>query len=1232
MNMSNFIDNIFGAFKSGDELAVGGTIIGKNLEHLNTLETIVEKLHYLDQSGLNSAIDGGRAEVEKWLTFLKAEGEKAKGMTLEQIEKDTAGDPAKKARYTTLHGLSDAEWKKFSEPGANLYMLHIAGRKDFIREVKRDVIIGKDFSIDEIAKKYELDGTTNAADKACIEAMTSNMDAMLARRDQIFEEFVDTYATKGSELYAKDIFDPIYASGASQDEINQQISIAVERILKDQLNADSIPMGSNGKANSNFGAYIVGEIDSATLNARIEDAARARDAAAAKAKEAAEKLAAQEAAQKAQAAKPAIVRLKDSAIESVVETTKNLGTTLKRNKLIVGGVVLGGVGYGTLSLYNGANPEDNNEPQKQATATQAAPATNAPTLKFEPMIEIEDIDDAQDASKDNLKLSQNLMNSYNGLISQFDKKIADIDALISSTTSQDSITALTILRNQVQDMVTMIKPDPNTAIQEQHEIVQAHMQNFANSHAQIMGMKDTDSLLVATTALAKEQDSLNNVNVQISYLQDRLAKIDQYATMAATAPADFIKQPHINAVEQRRRAQFEQEEQQKIDNHIKNAHLGVTDVADALRKSADNVYVSKTLIQELEEYVAAAKKTGPNSTLQMIEDSIAYAAGNQAEIDKQNILKNELGQFATLAEEALTKAKEDLTKIEHIDAKIQTAPNANLANLDLAAQGAILQGTAQSLAKISAEADLLNKAISTGTTVAALRPQQPAASTSNTNTANTAANTAGNGNTGNGTPNNTANTGTGTAGTGNTGGVNTTGAKKDPNAAALPAEIVNANADANVLANYNGGEKNMATLTDGVTKVAHGIAPLAQAAEVTVNNMDKLIAEVSTLSNNLNSQGRNAEGAELQQMLISMRTARNTIATKSDEINASKDKAIKILEKMETYKSGEQDIQNAKAAADQMKVLHAEISGNAIAAKQSYEQVLERLAKNPLTSDILKEQLSVWERSPDDLLKLIGGGENGLWYQLFGSTHDGPGGAATVAGGYLSLAWKKVQDMHEGWNDYGRSLKDQSSRNLWNGANVALALIGTAIGLNLFDNTLGSAAGFQFTGWKRLVALAVVAGVALHGTGAKGDAMVAHNARRKDEHGNSTSTYPPTLSTMKPSAGLGQHTGNNVPDSASGDKQEVVGVMDPKTGTVIKFENVNIVEKDQKRFAGIDGMLNGHNTDAANDDIVNPAQGNTNLPNGFASTMVVPNFDTESANDAHYYQAAPKQAVGMRYS
>ncbi len=246
---------------------------------------------------------------------------------------------------------------------------------------------------------------------------------------------------------------------------------------------------------------------------------------------------------------------------------------------------------------------------------------------------------------------------------------------------------------------------------------------------------------------------------------------------------------------------------------------------------------------------------------------------------------------------------------------------------------------------------------------------------------------------------------------------------------------------------------------------------------------------------------------------------------------------------------------NAQARAEQitqeLKDLRTGVKEHAEEAQNNYGLPTLRLAQNSVgvSSGNDTEQGNGYYKTAYGLrgqinenLKTIGGGEDGLPYQLLGN--DNPHGTSVI-GGYLGLAKNSALQLREDWiQTMKNNSQTQAQRNTMNALNSGFLLIGGLAGLSIFKTALGWA-GVEIPKPISLLATLAVVGFVIHRSGIVGKELNDYQSSRNPYSRSNSGLTQGNTGTTRTSAGVtvpssAGSNGSNVPDAARNGGNNVI--------------------------------------------------------------------------------------------
>lgn len=1106
MAKQEILDDLFKFLKKGGD----GT---EAMLHSTTLAKLPEKF----VANLQGIIKGSDATtLDAWYETLI----KYRAMSDKDVK---ALSKTEKAEAQAIRAIAKEDWQELTGNAMRTVLKSERSINSFKQEFKTALFSGQKIDIPALLKKNGLDNTKGTAIEADVTAYVTKCEALTGKRSGEIKILENMLLDETSSIYDKDLVS------------------ALEKLPEDQKKA-SLTNAAKELWAHNYNNGEIGQVNQQSFLGKIDDAKRKELIEQIKMREHAgsqEPVPASATTSGDEAARGFRQRAADAA-KAVPAAAIN---TFKARPIISTVAVGAGsfVLYKMLSHPSSSNSNNNVQP----AASGDLPSQN--------LDKVTDIGDAKSASKDNKKLSEKLMDDYNKSVLSFDSKLQKIDEQIALKTKAgdtNAITALKTLRDQVSNIQSVYVANPKTAFVEATEYVHEQMGAFEVLHQQILALpKDDAQLQEAKLRLTMQQQLLNNVNGTTQNLKVQLNNIDAAIGQAASGN---LPTTALDADAKARKAQFDSQvtaqntqDEAKAREAINSANAPVATLAEAKTKAQNNLRASEQINLHIGQLLSESNKTGAGSIAGGIAEALAFAKSqnDQAEIDKYTSLQNEFNDYIKKLTTASSDTSTKVTEVKGLKGNIDSIGSELLvaqANSQLAKQGALVQDLFKTDRGLTNELSLFATALNKGTTVAALR--QNGVTPGATAGGNTAGATSGRPS-GNGTPSQNSNGTSAPTPSTNSNGASSgpTGTSPQDTGPKLPPEIAAANADAMVLAKYGNGDKNPATLSDGQTKISYGMQPRIASVVEDIKKAEEQIAKVEQLQIKLRSEGKNAEAVQIENTVInSMRDSLQTMRDSHAAMLESGKVTNDIINKMKTYTQGNQ-IGLAQEALVQIKAQYDTVAALSQTAQNAKDSSYKRLTANPLTAEMLQNDISSWQKSPNQLLQDIGGGKEGLPYQLFG---DANSTGKSVASGYLSLAWKKINDMQSGWKEYGQSLQTQSGRNWWMAADIGGKVVLGSMAINLFNNTLGGMAGFKIDGWKSLAIMGIIAAVGLHGSGETGRAMESAGAVRDNKFG-SPGPYAQGGGTIDISRrNTSSNGGSNIPNSGS------VAVRDQKTGEI----------------------------------------------------------------------------------
>ncbi len=265
-----------------------------------------------------------------------------------------------------------------------------------------------------------------------------------------------------------------------------------------------------------------------------------------------------------------------------------------------------------------------------------------------------------------------------------------------------------------------------------------------------------------------------------------------------------------------------------------------------------------------------------------------------------------------------------------------------------------------------------------------------------------------------------------------------------------------------------------------------------------LNILDQHLDEIEKLKDQLYSEGNTTQADALSRALDTARAGQVAAESTLSDIKA-KEQDIRQLREQINALTDNRDINQANSILAQMKIIQEDVKKMGEEINTVGRQVYDDLESSEDLRDHIETQR---------LINNISGGPNGLIAQTFGS--DDPH-SQSVAGSYLSLAWKKVNDVGDWWGEAKRNARSQSERNMLNavetgGGILAGLVIFNMVNKNLFDNQIG--------GVMKWGILASVVGYFLHRSGKVGDEMAKSSTRNpfqaQTNYGSTSSATPPS--------------------------------------------------------------------------------------------------------------------------
>lgn len=817
------------------------------------------------------------------------------------------------------------------------------------------------------------------------------------------------------------------------------------------------------------------------------------------------------------------------------------------------------------------------------------------------LADVEDIGDAKSVSNENKELADKLKEDYKKLEDSFQTKLDSIDARIKNTQDPKALEALREVRKQVSSLKDLTLPNKDTPYPELSEKVHRHLAEFDRLHGEIKGMTGDSDLATAKSWLKQQREELNKVHQISNLLKPVLSKIDLAAVEASKGnkPATPLDQDAVKSYQDftnKQQANAAQAAAQTL-QRINNASAPVTTLADAKAKSTDNNNVARIISDHVNKISTEIQKTDKGSIAYDIDQAIAYAEKNGDAAQKQIYegLKKDFAAYVKDVAETAQNTSEKATEIALSDARVQNISSDRLvgqANNEIAAQGILLKEIYNKNVALDSKLKQFEEAMKQGKPLAQVTAPPPPTLANPQQQQQSGA--PGQQQQQSGAPGQQQQSGT-------------NGQKTDPKTdpqAHLPAAIKAIYADAFYYANYNqSANKNTpATLSDG-NKLDFGISPRIASTTAEAVATEQQIAKVEQLQIRLRNEGKNAEATSLENsVLLDLRTNLTTLRDTEVALKAAGRGALDELSKINGMTNANQ-LADAQQSLNVIKNHYKTAEQLTETVKQVKQSNLKLLQSNAVTAQMLKDEISNWQKSPNELLEVIGGGKEGIANQLFGDVN---GTGKSVASGYLSLAWQKANDMLDGWKEFGRSQKTQGGRNMWMIADIGGKVVGASMLINLFNNTLGGMAGFKIDGWKSLAILGVVAAMSIHGTGEMGRSMEAETKLRNNQFGSGPLAQ--TGGTLDISGK--QVAGANIPNGGS------VSLVNQKTGQV---ENVASFTK-----TGSDVKITGANGEVMNvaatdlDKIAKNLNGGKgdNVPMNFDATVAMRAPHSDGVSDA----------------
>ena len=324
----------------------------------------------------------------------------------------------------------------------------------------------------------------------------------------------------------------------------------------------------------------------------------------------------------------------------------------------------------------------------------------------------------------------------------------------------------------------------------------------------------------------------------------------------------------------------------------------------------------------------------------------------------------------------------------------------------------------------------------------------------------------------------------------------------------------------------------------------NGEAPGAAELLVAINKQEQAIID---LQNEFRQDGNIQSANDLDYFLKNVRLNEADAQQMQIRLNDIQNDITRLVQDANTYKKAVDDVTsfgNKGDATSNLRQLRA-TTDQLEAKRTEAEQILTSITgKARENAELMNKNQDIKYRygtayQIDEGLKKIGGGEQGLPYQIFGK---GESGISSVAGGYLQTAWNSVKGVGEWWGDVKRNARTQTERNWYNGIEAGLGIFGSLAAFNFINDNLF---GGKVQGVAKWGIMLAVAGYFLHRTGAVGNSMAASASGRSPFVSQSNSNYGATSRTTgnggatttnrthTPTTGGGNSTGGSDPQNAA---------------------------------------------------------------------------------------------------
>lgn len=1179
-------------------------------------------LNPIFKTNLDSALlSGSKQDLDQFFTDLEKLIEESKTTAPDAFEKIKGENPTKYDTLQKLKNLEPDHLKALTNNSVKEALEVVRAAKGFNNDIDHVIFSGADVDIPALLERNGVKPLTGPLADGKVGVLTNpdgspqyskDINLLIARLESAQNsratavDYIETVIFDKKILVEnKTIDNPFFADGLKEEIA--KIDDADEKI-------EAIRLAAEAK----WLEVYDGSTAQSMLNRDVIMGRKTRAEADAEIAKIAEKEAAEKAAEEAKNGKPtnAVENATDERThrQKIGDGVANLAVGAKNKTLgwmnenrwwtATGVVLTPVVGFATIAGLSDDTFSPRSEDGFQSSMT------------FTVLDDIDDIDEAKEESEEIKEMADKLKEKSDAALAEIDNKLIRITNLIDEKQKAGETKAAEALTKVYEQVETIKKAYVANDVDlfTYKQAMETGFKEIDIRHDAIMKSGNTPTELAEAKRLLAQQQfilalggtigdkKVDGLEINKAGLDQTLLEIEKaigQATLSNPSPnlgageksALDARQKAIDAENEKKKKEAEaakakaDEEARKAaavatakaQAAVQNAGTPAAGLADAKTKAKNNGDIGQTILDDIDRLVAKGKDDQNKASLYAtIQAGLDYATNkqDQAGIDRFTALKVELDALNEKADKTATDSRAVLADIRNhtanVDA-IQSDALINQANAEIAEQGQKLKDLAKSRDELKNEYGLIGDAIKANKTVAELKASGVTQSTATQ-------------------PQQSA-----PSGGGSSGGSSSGSAAKKSN---LPPEIDAAKADIHVMANHKGGFKKPGTLSDGTTKVEYGIGSLLDQIDADILKTEMQIIRIEKASAELKAEGKVAEGvAHDNGILRDMRSSLQSMYTNKNAASQLGLNAQQIMKDVDGYTTGA-DIQKAQIARDNFKVLYAQVLDHSRSVQDIKKNNDAKLEGNETTRKILSDDISVFKKKPSELLEIMSDGKEGLLPQVFGSKN----GAPSVAGSYLSLAAQKIGDLHTGWQEYGQSLDSQGARNWWMVADIGGKVVLGSMAINLFNNTLGSMAGFKVDGWKSIAILGIIAAVGIHGTGETGRAMEEANTVRDYRHSNNPLAQGGGIDIGRKTASTG---GANIPNSGS------VAVLDQKTG---KETHIATFEKkgDEITLQGPNGQIEKVAVAEVNEIAKNIVEGSgKHVPASFdQSTLNVPHSET----------------------